>query len=352
MKSYTKRLMGVDGILCPWVYPHGDFQGYHDPEPPNRFYFETHNSGYLARMAHETAVFVNDGVWTNQYALPLIRETAEFYKSICSKGDDGLWHLFIIPSTGQDEMGGANQKNYLCALFSAKYCFQRAIEYGLDSDGIFRVIVNNLAFPKLLSQQGIYYTCEGSGELDFGKQKHPVQLNALAFLPVDAKMSEPSRKAYELRYEITNRAKNSFFHGWTLGEFLLAGSRYGNEQEWLIDWNNLFKSDYVDPELIQVYETSTSYGMAFYTTTNGLIIQSLIHNLICDWYGKLEIARCNPWSGKVFVKNIRSMLGITIDGTIEGKSANLYLTAWKDTEFEINGKTIKLRKGEKSKFQN
>ena len=91
--------------------------------------------------------------------------------------------------------------------------------------------------------------------------------------------------------------------------------------------------------------------MSYYISSNGLIAQSLINNLICDWYGKLEIAKCNPWSGKVFVKNIHSKLGVVIDGTIEGKSAELQLTAWKDTEFEMNGKTIKLKNGEKSNFK-
>jgi len=350
MKAYTKWLLGVEGILAPWVYPYSDFQGFQEPEPPNSFYYELHNSGYLARMAHETAIFVNDDVWTKQFVLPLIRETADFYKNISSKGDDGFWHLFITPSMGQDEMGGANQKNYLCALYSAKYCFQRAIDYGLDPDGTFRQMLNNLAFPTLLTQQGIYYTCAGSGESDFGKQKHPVQLNDLAFLPVDSVISCPSRKAYELRYEITRNAKTPFFYGWTLGEFLLAGSRYGNPQEWKTDWDNIIKSDYVDPEWIQVYETSKSYGMTFYNTTNGLIAQSLINNLVTDWFGKLEIAKCNPWSGKIFIKNIYSKLGVIIDGTIEGKSAELILKAWKDAEFELNGKTIKMNEGEQINY--
>jgi hypothetical protein len=163
-------------------------------------------------------------------------------------------------------------------------------------------------------------------------------------------MSDPSGRAYESRYEIVARAKEPFFYGWTLGEFLLAGSRYGNSREWMKDWNNLFLSDYVDPERIQVYETSKAYHMSYYNTTNGMIAQSLIHNLVCDWYGKLDIARCNPWSGKIVIKNIYSKLGVIIDGAVEGKNADLTLTAWKDTAFEMNEKTIRLKKGEKNRF--
>jgi hypothetical protein len=346
MKEYTKRLTGANGIFCPWVYPYNGLGGYHDPVPPNIYYYEIHNSGYLARMAYETAVFVNDREWTEKYVVPIVRETAEFYKSISTKEEDGLWHLFLNPSMGQDEMGGENQKDYLCALYSAAYCFQCAVEYGLDTDGRYRQILDGMAFPGLTSPQGFYYTSQGSGNADFGKQKHPVQLNALAYLPVDNAMSEPSRIAYDLRYEITSNAKKPYFHGWTLGTFLLAGSRYGNITEWSKDWSNLRKSDYVDPEWIQIYETSQSYGMSFYSTTNGLVAQSLSNNLVCDWYGKLEIAKCNPWQGDVYLNNIYSKLGVTVSGVINEKNASLHLKAWKDTEFELNGEIIKLSKGE------
>ncbi|MGQ8335136.1 hypothetical protein ACUNWD_01190 [Sunxiuqinia sp. A32] len=347
MKEYTKRLMKVDGIMCPWVFPYGDFTGYHTPEAPNKFYYEIHNSGYLARMAYETSVYVNDEDWTEKYAKPLIRETAQFYKSISKKGEDNLWHLSIKPSTGQDERGGVDQDDYLCALFSAKYCFQKAIEYQLDDDGTYTKMLNDgLAFPELKSERGYYYTSKGSGEADFGKQKHPVQLNDLAFLPVNEDVADASAIAYQLRYDITQDAKRPYFYGWTLGEFLLAGSRIGSVEGWQKDWENLRKADYVDPDWIQIYETSGVYRDAYYNITNGLVTQSLLNNLVCDWYGKLEIAKCNPWKGKIYLKNIYSKLGVKISGVIDGDSASLLLEAWKDCEFELRGERIRLKKNE------
>lgn len=352
MKNYTKRLLNVEGILCPWVFPYNDFSGYHDPVPPNKNYYEIHNSGYLARMAYETAILVNDENWTKKYTIPLIRETALFYKSICIKRPDRLWHMSIKPSSGQDEMGGDNQDNYLCALFSAKYCFQKALEYEIDTDGSYKTILKEgLAFPSLRSIKGFYYTCSGSGESDFGKQKHPVQLNDLAYLPVNAELTDPTSIAYNLRYEITINAMKPFFGGWTLGEFLLAGSRIGKVEEWQKDWDNIRKSDYVDPEWIQVYETSGSHMSSFYNTTNGLIAQSLLNNLVSDWFGKLEIAKCNPWKGKVFIRDIYSLLGVRISGEIYNDSAIVYLTAWKDCEFELMGKKITMDKNEKTKIR-
>ena len=347
MKAYTQRLFGIGGLFVPWEFPYGPIEGYHEPKPPVIFCYEIHNSAYLARMAHETAVFTNDENWTKKYAIPLIKEIALFYKNITSKGEDGLWDIFITPSIGQDEMGGANQKNYLCALFSAQYSFQRAIDYGLDTDGIYQTILKDgLNFPVLLSDRGFYYTCMGAGEKDFGKQKHPVQLNDLAFLPLHTAPQEPSVTAYNLRYEITQNAKRPFFHGWTLGEFLLAGSRVGDPLQWKKDWNNVLPSDYTDKDWIQIYETSGAHNMSFYNTTNGLFAQSLLNNLVTDWFGKLEIRRCNPWQGKCKLYRIHSISGVMIDGAIEQKSADLKLTAWKDCSFEINGIPMQMKKGE------
>ncbi len=350
MKAYTKRLLGVDGILSPWVFPYGNFEGYHDPTPPNKFYYEIHNTGYMARMAYETSLFVNDEVWTRKYVWPLIIESARFYRSICSKEADGYWHLFVTPSMGQDERGGFNQKDYLCALYSAKYCFQKAIACGLDENGEYnRILQEGLAFAPLKGKEGFYYSCAGSGPDDFGKQKHPVQLNELAFLPTETEVSPEALKSYNLRYESTKDAKKPYFYGWTLGEFLLAGSRMGDTEGWQKDWNNMLKSNYVDKDFIQIYETSKTYNMTFYNTTNGLIAQSLLNNLICEWYNKLEIGKCLPWKGRISFRNLYSKLGVKIAGSIENGKAILQLEAWKNTDFMLSNEHIILRKGETTK---
>ena len=347
MKAYTKKLYGVDGICLPWVYPYGSFKNYHEPSPPNIFFYEIHNSGYLCRMACETAKYVNDTAWTNKNVLDLIRQTALFYRNIAKKGSDGLWHMSIEPSMGQDEMGGFNQKDYLCALFSAKYCFQQAIAYNLDPEGIYKTILSDgLAFPALKSSEGFYFTNKDGKNEDFGKQKHPVQLNELAYLPVSDQVSQPALSAYQKRYNITQNAKIPIFYGWTLGEFLLAGSRVGDVNGWKKDWNNLRKANYVDAEWIQLYESSGGYGASFYTTTNSLVVQSLITNLVDDWFHKLEIAKCNPWKGDVYFNNIYSLLGIFLNGEINGTNATLHLTAWKDCQFDLCDRKLQMKKGQ------
>ncbi|MFY0654017.1 MAG: hypothetical protein JXQ96_18390 [Cyclobacteriaceae bacterium] len=347
MKDYTRRLLKVDGVICPWVFPYNQFSEYHAPVPPNVFYYETHNSGYLCRMAYETAAMIDDEEWTRKYALPVVKETAIFYKSISKKEADGLWHVFVEPSMGQDETGGQNQKDYLCALYSAKYCFQKAIEYGLDTNGEYQQILkDNLAFESLVSQRDYYFSCQGSGEKDFGNQKHPPQLNELAFLPVSKKSSNQALNAYNIRYEITRDAEKPHFYGWTLGEFLLAGTRLGDVDSWKKDWDKLLPSAYVDEEFIQIFETSRVQSESFYTTTNGLTINSLLDGIVTTWWGKLEIAKCLPWEGKVSFGNIRTLLGVVVDGRIENGIAELNVTAWKDCSIDLHGEGLNIKKGE------
>ena len=348
MKDYAKRVFGAEGAFCPWGYPYGSFDGFHDPEVPNQYYYELHNAAYMVRMVYEASLHVNDEAWTRQNAEPIVRECAAFYKSICAKEDDGFWHLFNDPGMGQDEMGGFNQKDYLCALYSAKYCFERAVLMGLDTDGTYsKILREGLAFPALQSENGYYYACQGSGAKDFGMQKHPVQLNELAYLPTEPTPSAAAVAAYGHRYEITERAEEPFFWGWTLGEFLLSGSRLGDKEGWRKDWGNMVKSENVDPDLIQVYEGSRIWDISYYSSTNGLFQQSLINNLVCDWYGELEIAKCYPWEGETRFKDIHSLLGVDVSGCISPHKAAVTLEAWRDTQILFRGETLRLKKGER-----
>ena len=350
MEDYARRVFGAEGAFCPWGYPYGSFDGFHDPEVPNPCYYELHNTAYMARIVFEAACHVDDKAWTRQYAEPVIRECAAFYRSICTREADGLWHVFNDPGMGQDEMGGFNQKDYLCALYSAKYCFERAVLMDLDPDGTYAAILREgLAFPVLQSDSGYYYTCQGSGAGDFGKQKHPVQLNELAYLSTEEHPSEAAVAAYAHRYEITEKAEEPFFWGWTLGEFLLSGSRLGDREGWKKDWGNMVKSENVDPDWIQVYEGSRIWDISYYTTTNGLFQQSLVNNVVCDWYGELEIAKCYPWEGETRFRDIRSILGVKVGGRVSPHRADITLETWKDASFLFRGEVLNLKKGEKVK---
>ena len=347
LKDYTKRFYKSEGIFMPHVFPYGQAYDYHNPDVPNSMYFAIYNSALLARMADQTAVMVNDPKWTKTYAAPLIHEAAKFYLGQLKKGDDGFWHLHLIPSISLDESGDINKPDYVSGLISAQYTLQKAIEYGLDSDHRMQSILQDgLAFKKILAENGMYHNHFDLAVKDFGRQKHPDQLFPLAHTPLGPRLSEPHRKAQELRYEITYRAKEPIFIGETLGEFILSSARVHDAEAWRKDWAMMLQAKYADPGLIQFYESSGS-NLVYYITTHGLVAQAILETTVSTWWDELDLGSCIPWKGTVRFGNIRTLLGVTVSGEIKNGSGKATLLAWKDTTFKYQGKVITLKEGQK-----
>lgn len=346
MQRYAKHLWPqAEGIYPPWELPYGSIEGYHSPSVPVIYCYEPHNAGYLCRLAKEAADVVGDDEWTVKYVYPLVREVCQFYKSFCQKGEDGLWHLKWEPCIGQDEAGGRNKQDYLCSLYSAEYSFKTAFEYGLDQDGSCKQILEEgLAFRNLLSDRGTLHTAQGAD--DFGRQKHPVQLDGLAYFPIEKEPLSYERKAYEVRHEITDRAHEPFYFGWTLGQFLLSGSNLKDAEGWRHDWAQIRSSNYMDTDWVQIYETSGEAEKSFYMTTHGMIMQSLIRNYVNDYWGKLDIASCPVFHGRVSFGNIVTRLGVVVSGESDEKEIDVELKAQRDCTFVLSGNTYSMQKGE------
>lgn len=346
MQKYAQSLWPeAKGIYPPWELPYGPIEGYHSPSVPVVYCYEPHNAGYLCRLAKEAADIIGNPEWTEQYVYPLVHEICQFYRSFCQKGTDGLWHLKWDPCIGQDEAGGRNKQDYLCSLYSAQYSFQTAVEYGLDRDGSYgQILRDGLAFQSLQSDRGTLHTAHDAD--DFGKQKHPVQLDGLAYFPIEKEPLPHEREAYEVRHEITDRAKEPFYFGWTLGQFLLAGSNIKDVEGWRQDWAEIRTSNYTDENWIQIYETSGEAEKSFYMTTHGMILQSLIRNYVNDYWGELEIASCPVFDKKVSFGNIVTRLGVIVSGIADENGINVKLEAQRDCEFKLFGNIIQMIQGE------
>jgi hypothetical protein len=349
LSQYTRRLWKRDGIMLPHVFPYGPMEGLHDPEPPNRYYYPIYNGGLLARIAHQAAVMVNDPEWTRRYALPLINGAARFYLDIANKGDDGLWHFTVIPSIGLDESGGSDQPDYICTLVAAEYAFRAAIEHGLDSDGrMAGILRDGLAYKALLSDRGLYYANGGTGGREFGRQKHPDQFFPLVNVPVWRAPDSPTRRLHELRYELTDRAKEPCFIGHTGGEFILASTRMHDAEAWRKDWGAVQPARYADPDWVQFYESSGN-RLTYYVTTHGLFGQAILETVVSTWWGRLDLGACVPWPGRVRFGNVRTLLGVTVSGEFVDGRGTAVLRAWKDTSLQCQGKTLALKKGEEAR---
>jgi hypothetical protein len=311
----TKRVYGLDGAMWAWEHPIGRDSKMLEGGAPNPYQFEIHNAAYPARMAREAARHLGDPAWAREVAWPVVRESARFFGSALTAEADGVYSLQVTPSMGQDEMGGENARNYLCALFSAQYALGQAVamagELGLAEPQLERwraILKAGLAFDRLLDPAvGLRVTCEGvDGRRQIGREKHPVQLNPLTFLPLGP-IDAVTRAAYHRRYELCAGVREDFFHGWTLAAYWLAASHMGDAEGLLHDLGRAVPGRYVDPDWIQIYETSGSYGMTFYVTSHGLGLQALNDALVSDYFGEVQIGAACPASwGEVSFGGLRT----------------------------------------------
>ena len=309
MQDYTARVYGAEGAMWAWEFPIGPDSQLLSGEYPNWCQFEIHNAAYPARMAREASLHLGDAEWTRETAWPVVRESARFLGSVLERDEGGTWGIHVEPSFGQDEMGGHNAKNYLCALFSAQYALQAALamaaELGAEDPALERwrsILADGLAFERLRGDDGLLVTCEGLlGAEQVGKEKHPVQLNPLIFLPLVERPDHVVR-AYERRYDLCAGVRENRYHGWTLAAYWLAASHMGDADGLLAELGQAQPGRYVDPAWIQIYETSGSIHSPFYVTSHGLYLQALTDALVSDYWGETQIGAACPedWAAAAF----------------------------------------------------
>ena len=324
MRAYTRRIYGADGTMWAWEFPCGPNAELLSGEIPNWFQFEIHNAAYPARMAYETYLYTQDRKWGHDVCWPIVAESARFYLSGLTRNEGGTWSLAIKPSMGQDEFGGHDRANYLCALFSAQYCLQTALTMAAalgeplpEADRMEAILRDGLAYERLLNEElGIYNTFEAHGDGDpFGRQKHPVQLNPLVFLPIHTQPDRYAVRAYHMKTDLCAAIRDNRSDGWTLPAYWLAASHLGDAAGLMSYWNKVREMHLTDRDYTQLYETSGSLGMPFYTTSHGLFLQAVNDAIVSDYWGELQIgAACPPQWGRVSFHNLRTADGRVLSG--------------------------------------
>jgi len=331
MIDFTRRVWGHEGArgaMWAWEFPIGPgTEIYAGGEAPNVYQYEIHNAAYPVRMAREAARYLRDDAWARDVAWPVVLESARFYGSVLERGSDGTWGIHVKPSMGQDEAGGPDARNYLCALFSARYALQSALTMGRElgiEDGDFdvwgRMLDDGLAVGRLYDRgKGLCATCEGElGRSQIGRQKHPVQLNPLTFLPL-GRPADHVERAYEKRHELCVGVSEREYLGWTLAAQWLAASHMGDAAGLLHELAESVPARYVDPDWIQIYETSGAYGAPFYVTSHGLYLQALNDAVVSDYWGDVRIGAAVPdeWDGLRFGR-LRTADGHMLSGSRSG----------------------------------
>ena len=103
-----------------WEFPIGTGTDLLKDASPNPYQYEIHNAAYPVRMAYETSLHLNDAAWTAEIALPVIRESAEFYASHLVKEANGRYSLEVMPSMSQDEFAKPNGRSSHSPGFSVR----------------------------------------------------------------------------------------------------------------------------------------------------------------------------------------------------------------------------------------
>lgn len=289
--ALTREIYGKPGICWSWEFPIGPDARLFRPEDggaPNEFQYEIHNAAYPAKMALETAAALEDAAWTREIAWPIVRESARFLTACLQQESDGHHSIFVTPSMGQDEFGGPNAKNYLCALFAAEYTLTKAVSLAAqlkleDSESAAwqNILKEGFAYNRLLTEYGFYAANES---LAFTPrcQKHPVQLNPLWILPLERAPDEPTLTAYAKRRIVCSSERDGhrhpgvptgYYDGWTLFAFQLSAATLGDAVGHAHELREMHPARLIDPDHITIYESS-GFWKPFYTTSMGLFMQA------------------------------------------------------------------------------
>jgi len=287
----TREIYNKPGVCWSWEFPIGPDAKLFCPEDgglPNEFQVEIHNAAYPARMAIETAHALADSAWTRSVAWPILLESARFLASGLKQESDGTYSMWIKPSMGQDEFGGPDAKNYLCALFAADYTLTQALkmagELGIENADTLlwsEIMSGGMAYQRLFQPQFGFYAANESITFVPRCQKHPVQLNPLWILPLGY-VDEPTKAAYRQRRSVCSTERegmnhtgvpSGFYDGWTLFAFLLSAAQMKDHAGFDHEMSEMIPAGCIDPHNSTIYE-SARYYQPYYTTSMGLYLQA------------------------------------------------------------------------------
>jgi hypothetical protein len=363
VRTYGKRLMGVDGAYYPWTPPFQDWERFEVDGVVGADSYELHNPAYVLAIAWHHWLHTRDRDFLRRF-LPVISGVFEFYRNISAKSAAGTWDIYHERARGQDEASSTEGKlrNLLCAGFSAEYsarAYVAACEtLGVDGGELLAhardIATHGMTRATLMRKEGWFTTYEGDVR-PRQAQKHPVQLNPIAYLPMP-EMTEPGspcHTAWQNRYELTHQAKKPFTAGWTIGEFALASARMRAPAELEKDLRAIQPCRSADPRWIQFYESSYQEGWhlmkAYYFPMSGLYLQALTDCLVQDWRGYVDLFACllPEWVERgVRLHGFRARGGVAVSGELQRDRLAVTLTPSADARsvrLRVSRPGLKLR---------
>ncbi|MDR3707958.1 MAG: hypothetical protein P4L33_06640 [Capsulimonadaceae bacterium] len=329
-RDAARRTWNVDGAFFAWEHPIGPGAIQNLEAKKSPYVYQIHNAACPAYIAYETSRYLADPTWTRDVAWPIVREATRFFTGLL-KRDGAHWGIHVTPSMGQDEFGGMNAPNYLCALFAAQFTLAAAASLGRELDAAKEdvsqwelILKYGLAFPKLLNaERGIYGVSEAAaGGERFGLQKHPIQLTPLTYLPA-AQPDAPTMTAYRARHTLCDGDEKGFMYGWTQASYWLAAANAGDGDGLDYELNRTLAGKSVDAEALQHYEATNPVGGAYFITNAGVFVRAIVAAIVRDANGEASIGGAAPQSwgdiefSRVSLPNNRRVSGRRTNGRWE-----------------------------------
>lgn len=367
VKRYGKRLLGTDGAYYPWTPPYKDFDAYETDGVCGADSYELHNPAYVAAMVwHAWLVTANQTLLRRYF--PVIEEVFRFYRCISTAGDAGTYDTYHEKARGQDEASSTEGRlrNLLCVSYSAEYTARMYVDACATLgkartpllDDAEKIAAAGYTRRPLLRAEGYYRTYEGDHRPP-GEQKHPVQLNPIAYLPMPHMVdSDPAvETAWRHRYELTKDARKPLTLGWTIGEFALASARMRSPADMEQDLRAIQPCHGADARWIQFYESSFWEGWhrpkSYYLPMMGLYLQAFTDCLVQDWRGYVDLFACllPGWeTQRLSFSGIRVRGGIVVSGRFAKGSFTVRLKPRKAQSVKVRvslpGARIEVRNSE------
>jgi len=341
--AYTRRLAGVDGACYPWIPPFEDWAAFEADGPANHDSFEFHNSAYVAAMAWSLFRYTGDLAGLELY-LPMLRDIARFYVAITVLPTSGPARIHHPRIRSQDEAmpTGHLTEHPLCCVWSAIYSLRAwlAARERLDTADdpalaarCTAILERGYDLDVLRRQGGGFKTCANDPR-PAGRQKHPLQLNPIALLPLPDLMQDADVVwSWQHRLDLCHDTHIPFSAGWTFGLFTLASARMRDGDAVAADLALVQPSRFADGRWIQFYESSCRNGWQhkkpYYFTTSGLYLQALTDAVVQDCRGHIDLcaALLPDWRGRrVEAHGIVSLDGARVDGWYEAGHCRFTVT--------------------------
>jgi len=360
VKKYSQRIMGIDGGYYPWTPPFAEWEEYEKNGVVSTDSYQIHNPAYVAAMVWHYYLRTGDKDFLEKY-FPIMEEVWRFYSQVLHKSERGTYDVFHHAATSQDEhFREIDAKNYLDASLSAEYTLRNYLLAAEKMGTADQYLVERAQDIKraglernaLLNQFGYYNTFEGD-DRPKNSQKHPVQLNAITFVPMaDHGLAQPSVIAWKNRYDLTDLARKPISQGWTYAAFALSSSRMGNPEGLNSDLHAIQYMGHADPRWVQFYEYTywerTTLATAYYFVTHGLYQQALSDAIVQDWQGFTDIFACilPQWETQRFsFKGLYTLQGVSVEGVWDNGSFRIVLNpnGAKELPVRISGGTRNMK---------